>query len=228
VFPLAIALVGCNASSDGQATAHQLVIQQASHVRLTYVAIGASDTFGTGTDDPSSQNWPLDLTEQLGNGVRLINLGIPGMHVHDALNAELPVALDSHPDLITVWLAVNDIADNVPLDSYSHDLDLLLGRIQSALPHARVMVANIPDITLLPRFKNYNADLLRTQINAYNTAIANIVQRHHGWLVDLYQRWKELANHPEYISSDGFHPNALGYTRIAEIFDQVLLQNGGA
>ena len=149
------------------------------------------------------------------------------MHAHDALNAELPVALDTHPDLITIWLAVNDIADNVTLDSYSHDLDLLLGRIQSALPHTRVMVANVPDITLLPHFKGYNAQLLHMEINAYNHTIAEIVDRHHGLLVDLFQRWGELTSHPEYISDDGFHPNALGYTRVAEVFDQVLLQNGG-
>lgn len=226
-LPLAIALVACNIVPNGQATAPQLVIQPAPHARLTYVAIGASDTFGTGTDDPSSQSWPSDLAEKLGNGARLINLGIPGMHAHDALNAELPVALDTHPDLITIWLAVNDLADHVTLDSYSHDLNLLLDRVQSALPHVRIMVANVPDVTLLPYFQQYDHHLLHSQINAYNTAIADIVQRHHGWLVDLYQRWGELASHPEYISDDGFHPNALGYTRIAEIFDQVLLQNGG-
>jgi lysophospholipase L1-like esterase len=199
-----------------------LSVQQTPKARLTYVAIGASDTFGTGTDDPPTQSWPSDLANKLGNGVHLVNLGIPGIHVHEALNVELPVALDSHPDLITVWLAVNDLADQVPLDSYSHDLDLLLSRLQSAAPHTQIVVANVPDLTLLPRFRSTNAQELQTTIVAYNTTIATIVQRHHVLLVDLYQQWRELASHPEYVSSDGFHPNALGYTRVAEIFYQVL------
>ena len=164
----------------------------------------------------------MDLAGKLGNGVRLINLGIPGIDAHDALNVELPVALDAHPDLVTVWLAVNDLADNVPLTSYAQDLDTLLTRLQSAQPHTRIVVANVPDIALLPRFQSSDQHQLHDRINAFNGVIADTVQRHHVVLVDLYQQWRELANHPEYISNDGFHPNALGYTRIAEIFYQVL------
>jgi len=48
----------------------------------------------------------------------------------------------------------------------------------------------------------------------------NIVDRNQCELVDLFAHWKELALHPEYISFDGFHPSANGYTRLAEIFYQ--------
>lgn len=228
ILMLSGCLASCSIFSGEQSPTGALRLQQPPHARLTYVAIGASDTFGTGADDPPSENWAADLTPKLGNNVRLVNLGIPGIHVHDALNMELPVALDSHPDLVTVWLAVNDLADNVPLDSYSHDLDQLLGKLQTALPHALVLVANVPDLTLLPRFQAQPRDIpaLREQIQAYNAAIATIVQRHQAVLVDLYQDWRELANHPEYISDDGFHPNAIGYSRLAEIFDQVLQKHG--
>ena len=147
-------LAGCVSSPDRQAAVRSLVIQQPSKSRLTYVAIGASDAFGLGTDDPASQNWAADLAAKLGRGVRLIDLGIPGIHLHNALNVELPVALDSHPDLVTIWLAVNDLADNVPLDSYSHDLYLLISRLQAGAPHARIAVANLPDLTLVPHFHN--------------------------------------------------------------------------
>jgi lysophospholipase L1-like esterase len=37
-------------------------------------------------------------------------------------------------------------------------------------------------------------------------------------VVDLYQNWAELADHPEYIASDGFHPSAEGYARLSELF----------
>jgi lysophospholipase L1-like esterase len=212
----------CAPFATDQSTSGSLPIQQAPKASLTYVAIGASDTFGIGTDDPQSESWPSDLSASLGKHVHLINLGVPGIHAHNALTIELPVALDTHPDLVTVWLAVNDLADNVPLTAYAHDLDLLLTRLQMAAPHARIAVANVPDITLLPRFQSSDKRALHAQILAYNAAIASIVRAHSVLLVDLYQRWSELAQHPEYISSDGFHPNAVGYTRVAEIFYQVL------
>lgn len=215
-------LSGCGSTAAQQGSSGSLVIQQMPSARLTYVAIGASDTFGIGTADPQAESWPADLSAKLGSGTRLINLGIPGIDAHNALNVELPVALDSHANLITVWLAVNDLADNVPVKSYTQDMNTLLSRLQAADPHARILVANVPDVTLLPHFQNNNPQLLRTQITAYNTAIASLVQRHHVLLVDLYARWQDLANHPEYISSDGFHPNALGYNAIANIFYQVL------
>ena len=84
---------------------------------------------------------------------------------------------------------------------------------------------HIPDLTLVPRFQGSDPQTLHAQIAAYNSAIATIVKRHSVLLVDLYSRWSELADHPEYISDDGFHPNAIGYTRIAEIFYQVLQEH---
>ena len=120
------------------------------------MAIGASDTFGIGTSDPYMENWPTDLADKLNQKVHLINLGIPGITLHDALSLELPVALDSHPELVTIWLGVNDIANKVPVNSYSHDLDLMLTRLESQAPSAHILIANIPDLTLLPYFASYN------------------------------------------------------------------------
>jgi lysophospholipase L1-like esterase len=199
-----------------------LVVQQPPAARQLYVAIGASDTYGIGTDDPRTQSWPADLSNQFGQETRLVNLGIPAIDAHAALNIELPVALDAHPNLVTVWLAVNDLADNVPLTSYEQDLDRLLNRLHTALPNARIAVANVPDLSYLPHFQGENHQLLEQQIQAYNTVIAKVVVRNQVILVDLYRLANEMATHPEYISDDGFHPNALGYAVLAQIFYQVL------
>lgn len=197
-------------------------LQQAPKARLTYVAIGASDTFGYGTEDPATQSWPFDLAHKLGPDVHLVNLGIPGIDAHEALDLELPVALDTHPNLITVWLAVNDLVDKVPLKNYRDDLNTLFTRLQAADPHARIVVANVPDLTFVPRFRTTNQAILRKQVNDYNSVITDVVQSHGVLLVDLYTQWQALATHPEYISSDGFHPSAIGYAQLAEIFYQTL------
>jgi lysophospholipase L1-like esterase len=208
------AALSCRSSACGQRT----------QGKLTYVAIGASDTFGLGADDPYTQNWASDLAVELGHRFRLVNLGIPDVLMHNALGLELPVALDAHPNLVTIWLGVNDIADNVPVSSYARDLDRLLSRLQAGMPHVRIAIANIPDITLLPYFRSYDPQILRARTFNYNVVIAANAERHHIVLVDLSGYNTVIKNHPEYISSDGLHPNDLGYLQLAEVFYQALLR----
>jgi lysophospholipase L1-like esterase len=197
--------------------------QQSQNSALTYVAIGASDTFGIGSRDPYTENWPADLVILLKKPVHLINLGIPGITLHDALTSELPIALDAHPTLVTVWLAVNDLAANVPVESYARDLNTLLTRLQTAAPHARIAVGNVPNLTSVPFFYNDNPATLDQQIAAYNTVIANAVRSHSALLVDLSGQGYDLQAHPEYISGDGLHPSDIGYFQLARLFYSALL-----
>jgi lysophospholipase L1-like esterase len=222
---LILVLSSCGLQANAQTSASNTASGQQTSHQLTYVAIGASDTFGFGTPDPYTQNWATDLANRLGPRYHLVNLGIPGITVHQALKIELPVALDAHPNLVTIWLAVNDIIDKVPVNNYEQDLDALLSRLQTGTPHVRIAVANVPDLILLPYFyhrTDFNAQLLQAEILAYNTAIASVVNRHHVILIDLAQYSGELAHHPEYVSADGLHPTVTGYKQIADIFYQAL------
>ena len=229
IFALSLCLLmlvsaGCAQDSTaltGQSsatTSHQQSVKQ-----ITYVAIGASDTFGIGTGDPYDDNWPTDLATLLGpSHIHLINLGIPGITTHDALSLELPVALDSHPDLITIWLGVNDIVAKVPANSYASDLNTLLTHLRANSPHARIAIANIPNLTLLPYFAQTDPQVLTRQIQAYNTVIASATQQYQAILVDLTQQNYNLQAHPEYISGDGLHPTDIGYQQLAKLFYQAL------
>ncbi len=225
---LILFVISCGQSPDGQVgnTSKQTHSNQISD-HITYVAIGASDTFGIGTSDPYMENWPTDLADKLNQKVHLINLGIPGITLHDALSLELPVALDSHPELITIWLGVNDIIDKVPVLSYSHDLDIMLARLTSAAPSARILIANIPDLTLLPYFGSYNQQELHHTIEEYNLIVAQEAHQHHAILVSMSDQNYNLKGHPEYISNDGLHPTDLGYLQIAELFYKTLQQSQG-
>jgi acyl-CoA thioesterase I len=219
----------CGLSQEGQTSnaSNPKQVNQVASSQITYVAIGASDTFGIGTSDPYMQNWPTDLADKLSQRVHLINLGIPGITLHDALNLELPVALDSHPELVTIWLGVNDIANKVPINSYSHDLDLMLTRLESQAPPAHILIANIPELTLLPYFISYNQQILHQIIEEYNATINHEAQQHHAILVNLSQQNYNLRDHPEYISNDGLHPTDLGYLQLAELFYKTLQQSQG-
>ncbi|HEX7736504.1 MAG TPA: SGNH/GDSL hydrolase family protein [Ktedonobacteraceae bacterium] len=216
----ACGLGGCGQNGSSAPTPGQ--VQASQNLGATYVAIGASDTFGVGSDDPYTRNWPTDLVILLKQRFHLINLGIPGITLHDALSSELPIALDSHPTLITVWLAVNDLAARVSVSNYQRDLNTLLNRLHAAAPRARIAVGNVPDLTSVPYFYNTNPVTLRATTVAYNTAIASSMASHHAILVDLSGQGYNLQLHPEYLSDDGLHPSDLGYFQLAQLFYNAL------
>lgn len=181
--------------------------------RLSYVAIGASDSVGVGAGAPDKESWPAVLHRKLPAGSRFVNLGVSGSLIQQALDQQLPVAMDSDPDLVTIWLAVNDYGARAPLPRYASDLDLMLHTLR-AQTRATILVGNVPDLGQLPVAARFD---LR-DIERWNKAIGELVQRHGAILVDLRAAWNEVAEHPEYISSDGFHPSTTGYQRLAEIF----------
>ena len=211
---MAILLAGCGPS--GQATPARPTQASDEHT-FTYVAIGASDAFGIGTADPDRDNWPTVLADLLGPGVHLVNLGIPGETVAEARQTELPIALDADPALVTVWLGVNDIVQSIPIDEYQKQLEAMLLSLRQQT-HARVYVANIPDLSLLPFFTGYDRAALKAEVIRWNAAIAQAVTASGASLVDIYASWTELAAHPEYIAGDGFHPSTEGAKRLAEVF----------
>lgn len=192
---------------------------------LVFVAIGASETFGTGANFPARQNWPTDLSARLPAGAQVINLGIPGVTAHEALQGELPEAMDAHPDIVSVWLGTNDIIQNVTLAQYQQDLDAILTKLET-LPHVHVAVANLADLTLLPRFSSDDQTTLKQLVAQWNAVISQEILAHHDILVDIYGHTSELTSHPEYLSADGLHPSTQGYQQIADLFYQTLHANG--
>src|SRR5258706_12812315 len=94
---------------------------------FTYVALGASDAYGIGTNDPQTDNWPTVLALQLGADTHLVNLGVPGTTLKQALAAQLPVAVGAHPHVGTGWLAVNDLLARGPLAPYTQELHSSVG-----------------------------------------------------------------------------------------------------
>jgi acyl-CoA thioesterase I len=187
---------------------------------LTYVAIGASDAVGVGASNPETDGWVPRFGARLGSNVHVVNLGVSGSTLAQALDEQVGPALDADPDVVTVWLAVNDLNARVPLEAYAADLDTLLGRLDST--HARVLVGNVPDLGALAAYRGIDPAPLRAEVGRWNAMIADTTARHGDTLVDLYAHWREVADHPEYLSADGFHPSSEGYLALANVFADAL------
>jgi acyl-CoA thioesterase-1 len=184
----------------------------------TYVAIGASDAVGVGANDPATEGWVPRFGARLGGDVQIVNLGVSGSTLAQALDEQVGPAVDAQPDVVTVWLAVNDLNARVPLERYAADLDTLLGELEPT--HARVLVGNLPDLGRLAVYRGTDPGPLQAEVNLWNVAIAETTARHGAILVDLFATWQEVADHPEYLSQDGFHPSTEGYQRLSDVFAQ--------
>src|SRR5579859_6654334 len=148
-FGIALLSSACGASSTAQQTIattptpDQPVTRQLlfSNGPFTYVAMGASDAVGVGTSKPATQGYVPQLAERLPTGSHTINLGISGVHLHEALERELPLALSAQPKLITIWLVANDFVAGVSYTNYMSDLDTLLKQLRTGT-QARIVMAN--------------------------------------------------------------------------------------
>src|SRR2546425_11123700 len=78
---------------------------------IVYVALGASDAVGIGSNQPGSQGYVPLIATHLAKGSHAINLGISGIRLHAALTHELPLALTTSPNLVTIWVVAHDLVD---------------------------------------------------------------------------------------------------------------------
>jgi lysophospholipase L1-like esterase len=186
---------------------------------LTYVAVGASDAAGVGVEDAARDGWVPVLGRRLPQPAKVVNLGIPGIRLQEALEVELPPALDVRPDLVTVWLVVNDVLSGVPLDRYRAGLDRLIGELRGA--GAQVAVGNVPDAPEQSAYLGVPPGVRPALTAAWNEAIARVAEAHGAVLVDLYRLWP-VVEHPEYVGPDGLHPTVAGYRVLADTFHGVL------
>lgn len=230
---LAVVVTACSAPSTARSTAGRH-----AEAPVVFAAIGASETFGVGADDRYRQAWPqIFFNDVLPPSSTLYNFGLPGATTEQALKDEVPPALAVHPKLVTVWLSINDLEQGVSPSTYASRFQQLVHALRQG-GKARVLVANVPDLTLLPAFKAClqegassgincpispnlvpSAQQIQQLISAYNEAITRVVSEEGATLVDVHAKDALIAQHPEWISADGLHPNGLGYEQIAKSFE---------
>ena len=188
--------------------------------RTFYLALGASDAAGIGAE-PVTEGYVFRIQEALEERVGeapLANLGLPGAGIDaiaDALDAFLETP--ARPDVVTLWTGGNDLIRGDDPAAFEAELARILGRLR-AETDALVVMANVPDLTQLPRFRAYGGpgrDVALARIGAFNEAIRRQAERFDVVLVDLfgYPIEDELVSR-----ADGFHPSNEGHRRLAEVF----------
>jgi len=201
-----------------------------------YVAVGASETTGAGSDQPLRDGWPRVLHRvAMPPGSVMVNMGVPGTTVAQAIAEQVDATLAARPNLITIWLNVNDMARGVSVAEYERQLETLIRSLRRSVT-TRVLVANTPPLDQLPAYQAGRLlgglpgpDLIQQLVADYNAAIARVVQRQGALLVDLHavgMAARAAGTDATLVSRDGFHPSTAGHAAVAEAFAKVLRGSG--
>ncbi|NEM92012.1 SGNH/GDSL hydrolase family protein [Galbitalea soli] len=189
---------------------------------LLYVALGDSAAQGIGGSNPG-RGYVGQLVRHIrlttGMTVRTINLGESGSTIGLAVANQLPKLATHDPDLVTVAIGANDMADFHP-EQFERDVR----RLFSALPpHA--IVADLPTFHFLPLERNVVVanEIVHRVAAEFALAVAPLHQR---------TRRQGLWGVVTHFAGDLFHPNDRGYRVWASAFipgvDAVLRRRGGA
>jgi lysophospholipase L1-like esterase len=191
-----------------------------------YVAIGASDAVGVGSADPRTGSWPARIAARLPAGSDYVNLGVSGSQAVQAAREQTPAATGLRPQLVTVWLAVNDLNAGVSATDYATALRSVLEPLVSTTD-ARIFVGNVPDLRPVPAYAGVDQPTLLAKIGAYNAAIQALTVVFAGRVivVDLFIGSAVLVSTMT-VSGDGFHPSDAGYALIAERFASAIAGAG--
>lgn len=191
-----------------------------------YVAIGASDTVGVGASDPAIGSWPARLTARLPVGTHFVNLGVSGSVAAQAAAEQAPVAVGLGPQLVTIWLGVNDLNAGVHEAEYAAALGSIIQPLVSRTD-ARILIGLLPDLRTVPAYAGTDLAALFARVTAYNAAIVALAARFPGrvTVVDLFTGSGPLVNTMT-VSGDGFHPSDAGYALIAERFAAAMRSAG--
>lgn len=130
-------------------------------------------------------------------------------------------------DLVIVMLGVNDVLAMTPADSWRKAVtgvvDTLLTRTS---PGGRLILTGVPRVDTFPILPQPLRAILGLHARGLDTELAGIARGRR----QVTHLPVPPVPHPRFVSTDGFHPSALGYSRwVAEILQHLdTLESGTA
>ena len=178
---------------------------------IVYVALGDSTGAGVGAREGGYVARLFKRIAERRPESKLSNLCVSGATTADLLRGQLERGVAMNPDLVTVGIGINDIGHGLTLDQFSKNYEEILSTLKEKT-HAQIVVTNLPDVSSAPRIPNALRSEYQRQIIQFCQRLEEIAKRHGVTVFDINTITKdELPSHPEYFSSDGFHPSDEGY-----------------
>ena len=181
--------------------------------KFVYVAIGDSTVEGVGASNPS-RSCPALVFEKIKHEKKrayFYNLGKSGARIKDVVELQLAKAVELKPDLITISVGANDLRHRTKLRHFEKDF-LELIKTLNEKTKAKIIISNIPDLSVVPSIPILVKHLLRFATGRFNRIIKEHAEQFRCILVDLYTGSKIYGRKSTgLISEDGLHPSDRGY-----------------
>ena len=183
--------------------------QAAREGELLYVAVGDSAAQGIGASRPAHGYVGFvarHLRQSSGRTVRVVNLGISGARLREAIEKELPRLASLEPDVLTVSIGANDMAE---FDAERFEAEIAV--VLDALP-SHAIVADLPSFYFLPAEK---------KVLEANRLLRHAAEARGLTVVPLHRvtRRQGLWGVSTQFAGDLFHPNDRGYRVWAGAFE---------
>lgn len=200
-FGLVVVLGACSGSSHSATNA----AGGAQEKPTTLVTIGSSATEGDGVADRFREAWPyLLFDEAFPVSTSLVNAAVDGATVANAPAQQLPLVREVKPEVVAIWLGVDDLQEHTPTGQFSSGLRTLIADLHSD-GVTRILIADIPNA-------------FGTSASSYDNAIRAVVRSTEVSLVELQNTAISL------VPSRGLsnQPDAAGQRLIATAFERAL------
>jgi acyl-CoA thioesterase-1 len=209
-----VLLVACN--REGASPGVSRGVNEMKSGPIVYVALG--DSTGSGVGARNGGYVARLFTRLLDHraGSELVNLCVSGATTEDVVRAQLQRGVQRSPDLVTLGIGINDVGHGFTIEEFAKNYDEILSTLKQKTS-ATIVVTNIPDISSAPRIPASMRAEYQREIERFNERLEEIARGHQVTVFDVFTiTRRELPSHPEYFSSDGFHPSDEGYELWAE------------
>jgi acyl-CoA thioesterase-1 len=188
---------------------------------IRLLALGDSVTQGLGTKDPSTSSFPVLLAAKwrsAGCKVEVKNPAVTRYVASDVIEKELPLIATFKPTLITFQIGANDVANNVPIETYRTNVQKILeAGLKSG---ARVLVFPQNEWFRSPQGPNYGKNL-PTRRAEFDKVLIDETKAKGAELVDLRNLYRQQADKKMW-SDDDIHPTAEAYVAWADEIARVI------
>ncbi len=180
---------------------------------LRLLVVGDSTAMGTGVgvlDDavPGRVARLLAGTRACASGVAWRAVGRSGATSAQVLDGFATAAVAVHFDVAIVLVGWNDALRLRPPGEFARSLGALLERLQDGSPDARLLVVAPPEFARFAVLPNPLRWALGFHARGLTRTSARVARKHGALTSPGFDG--------QAVASDGFHPNAAGYQRLAE------------